>query len=328
MVSRNHPRVYCANGNSSTLPAGKNIQSLQEAKLYAQFEAAAARKKKIGTTVTRTLKRNWRLIKQIGLVSICLLVFDAGAIIIRHDVAPVNYEVNPDDYPFVFFLEQQGNSKVCVATVVHRQWAITAAHCAEETSLANTIDNGRKFAVTVDGRIRLIDLIIEHPQYDQDSSEDVDLALLRFSEESLSPAPVGLLSGPTEPDSNVTIMGWGYFGTGTTGRQYDNGQFRVAENRLSHVGHRYQITFDDPRAANSDVRALEGMPSLGDSGGPAFFRRAGALMLAGILVGEIEGVGFTEETQGKYGAVAVYERISEHIQWIETVVGSKLPFDS
>jgi hypothetical protein len=49
--------------------------------------------------------------------------------------------------------------------------------------------------------------------------------------------------------------------------------------------------------------------------------------LAGVAVGEQIQPGFSEETQGKYGSIAVYERISAHIKWIETVIGAKAPFD-
>ena len=45
-------------------------------------------------------------------------------------------------------------------------------------------------------------------------------------------------------------------------------------------------------------------------------------------MGEVEGADFSEETQGKYGAIAIYERLSRHISWIEAVIGSPLPFGS
>ena len=70
------------------------------------------------------------------------------------------------------------------------------------------------------------------------------------------------------------------------------------------------------------------MPSLGDSGGPALILGEIGASLAGIAVGQIQGEDYEEETQGKYGAVAVYERISSHIDWIEEVIGEAVPFGS
>jgi secreted trypsin-like serine protease len=267
-------------------------------------------------------------IRSLLLVFAALSALSSHGIIIRHDVGPSRYEVSPSDYPAVFYLEQQGNRRVCVATVIHRRWAITAAHCARETTLGDTIENGRKFAVRVGNRTRLIDLLVVHPLYDEASATDVDLALLRFSEEADNPGPIPLQTESTELDRVVSIIGWGFFGLGTRGRQYDNGVFRLAQNRISMAERRLQIVFDDPRDRSTDALALEGVPSLGDSGGPAFIHTDTGFRLAGVLVGEIEGQKFSEETQGKYGSIAVYERLSEHISWIEAVIGAKVPFDS
>ena len=190
------------------------------------------------------------------------------------------------------------------------------------------MENGRRFAVQIANETRHIDRLVIHPQYDEASATDVDLALLRFSEEADTPGPIPLQTDSSELNEVVTIMGWGFFGLGTSGRQYDNGVFRLATNRISAADRRLQIVFDDPRLRSSDSLALEGMPSLGDSGGPAFISTDTGIRLAGVVVGEIEGLEFSEETQGKYGSIAVYERLSKHITWIETVIGSKVPFDS
>lgn len=263
----------------------------------------------------------------ISLISL-LATLPSQAIIIRHDVGPASYEVQTRDYPAVFFLERQGNRRVCAATVIHKRWAITAAHCTEETMLADTLHNDRRFAVTVAGKSREIDLMIVHPDYDQRAATDVDLVLLRFREESAIPHPVPLQTESDEVQQVVSILGWGYFGLGTTGRQYDDGVMRLAQNRVTAAENRLRFVFDDPRDRLTESLSLEGMPSLGDSGGPALIATEGGYRLAGIAVGEVEGENFTEENQGAYGAVAVYERISRHIEWIETVIGSKVPFES
>ncbi len=250
------------------------------------------------------------------------------AIIVRHDVASSDYEVRSIDYPSVFFLERQGSGKVCVATVIHPQWALTAAHCAEETLLDDTVAAGRRFAVDVANRAREIDLVIKHPEYDQESATDIDLALLRFRNPSPTPTAVPLQTSNSELGEVVTLVGWGYFGIGTLGRQYADGRMRRANNRIT-VAERYlRFEFDDPRNGDVESLSLEGVPGLGDSGGPAFIENASGLSLAGIAVGEIKGSDFSEETQGKYGAIAIYERVSRHLEWIETVIGSKPPYGS
>lgn len=264
---------------------------------------------------------------------VLLLVLGVGgspssAIIVRHDVRADNYQVNVTDYPAVFFLEKQGSRRVCGATVIHPRWAISAAHCADETSLASTIENRRRFGVTVAGKPREIDAIIVHPQFDMTSNTDVDLVLLRFREASSFPTPYPIHQELTELGATVRLLGWGYFGLGTYGRQFDDGKLRMAKNVISAAASRLRIKFEDPRVSSESPLALEGMPSLGDSGGPALIESELGLALAGVAVGEIKGPDYSEETQGKYGSIAVYERLSQHIDWIETVIGSKLPFES
>lgn len=250
------------------------------------------------------------------------------AIIIRHDVGPARYEVRESNYPAVFFLERQGNRKVCAATVIHQQWALTAAHCVQQTLLGNTLANGRDFAVRVAGQDREIDAVIIHPEFDLQGADDVDLALLRFKRASATPRAMPLHLQELEPDSIVTLLGWGYFGLGTTGRQYNDGSLRLAMNRITDIDRRFRIRFDDPRDSSGQSLPLEGMPSLGDSGGPALLESENGLFLVGITVGELTADDFSEETQGKYGAVAVYESVVMQLDWIESVIGSSAPFDS
>lgn len=254
--------------------------------------------------------------------------FASHAIIVRHDVQSTDYEIRAIDYPAIFFLERQGSRKICVATVIHQQWALTAAHCTEETMVEEIVDAGRRFGVRVAGKSREIDLVIKHPLYDQRSATDVDLALLRFREPSNTPLPIDLQQEPDELGEEISLIGWGYFGLGTLGRQYDDGRLRRATNIISTAERYLRFEFDDPRDAMSDSLPLEGMPSLGDSGGPALIESELGAKLAGIAVGQIQGADYEEETQGKYGATAVYERVSSHIDWIEEVVGSELPFGS
>lgn len=268
------------------------------------------------------------IIRRFAVLLLCAAISNSYAIIIRHDVGPTRYEVRESSYPAVFFLEQQGNRKVCAATVIHQQWALTAAHCVEQTLLGNTLANGRDFAVLVAGQDREIDAVIIHPEFDLENAADVDLALLRFKRASATPRAVPLYLQELEGESIVTLLGWGYFGLGTTGRQYNDGSLRLAMNRVTDVGRRFRIRFDDPRDSVSQALPLEGVPSLGDSGGPALFESENGLFLVGITVGELETDDFSEETQGKYGAVAVYESVAMQLDWIASVIGSPAPFDS
>ena len=145
-----------------------------------------------------------------------VFAFESYGIIVRHDIAPGKYEIRSNDLPAVFFLERQGIRRVCAATVIHERWAITAAHCVNETALGTTIKNGRRFAVEVGNQTREIDVVLMHPEIVNSANPEVDLALLRFRQASPIPRPIPPYDQTDEKGEVVTLVGWGYFGLGTT----------------------------------------------------------------------------------------------------------------
>lgn len=256
----------------------------------------------------------------------------AHAIVIRHDTGYSQYAASESQFPAVFWLELQAARKVCVATLVHPQWALTAAHCVEETSIREGIAARGGFDVRIAGATASIQQVVMHPDYryrddPEHPQKEVDLALLRLAAPVTVPLPVPLYREQDEQGQVVTLLGWGYFGIGTTGIQYDDGRFRRADNRVSTAGYRLRFIFDDPRLPGSAAVDLEGMPGLGDSGGPALLLGDNGWALAGIAVGEISFEA-PYGLQGLYGSTSVYERVSSHLDWIDSVVSdaSSSPF--
>lgn len=247
------------------------------------------------------------------------------AIVIRHDTGYSQYVASESMFPSVFWLEQRSMRKVCVATLIDAQWALTAAHCVEETDLRAHIARAGEYAVQIAGVMSGIDAVVMHPnyafRYEQDHlSEEVDLALLHLSEPLTMPVPMPLYRERDELDRVATLLGWGYFGVGTTGIQSDDGRFRMAHNRVSEVHDRLRFDFDDPRLPGSRAVDLEGLPGLGDSGGPALLQTADGWRIAGVAIGEIAAASAPLGVQGLYGAVGIYERVSGHLAWIESVI--------
>jgi secreted trypsin-like serine protease len=252
-------------------------------------------------------------------------ITSAHAIIIRHDTGYTRYVARESMFPSVFWLEQRSMRKVCVATLIDAQWALTAAHCVEETDLRAHIARAGEYAVQIAGLLSGIDKVVMHPnyafRYDQGhADEEVDLALLRLSEPLSMPVPMPLYREQDELDRVATLLGWGYFGVGTTGIQSDDGRFRMAQNRVSEAQGRLRFNFDDPRLPQSRAVDLEGIPGLGDSGGPALLQTTDGWQIAGVAIGEIAAESAPVGVQGLYGAVGVYERVSGHLGWIESVI--------
>lgn len=255
-------------------------------------------------------------------------VLNSHAIIIRHDKGYTRYIAKEVNYPQVFYVEKQYDHKVCVATLIHPRWAVTAAHCTEETSLGVRLQRGETFPVTIANQISYVDRMVIHPDYEPGSLMEVDLALLRLSEELEFPRPVKLHDKEDELGRVVTLLGWGFFGLGTTGRDYDNGKFRFAHNRITEAGRRLVFKFENPMDLDSGALEFEGVPGLGDSGGPALLETEQGATLAGVAVGELMRVGYDRESQGKYGAVVIYERLSQHRNWIDQVISYNQPLNS
>ena len=302
-------RDYTMCGNGAHAEANPNVAQKHLSAELETVEAEQARMK-LAAMMSRFLL----------VLSVLFFTGTGHGIIVRHDVGQAAYDTRSIDYPAVFFLERQGMRKVCVATLIAQQWALTAAHCAEETSLGVATARGGTFAVEVAGQFRKVDLVVKHPRYQQGAADDVDLALIRFTVPLSSPRPISLNTVKNELNKVVTIVGWGYFGIGTLGRQYADGRMRYATNRISQSGRYLRFKFDDPREIVSASLPTEGMLGLVDSGGPALIETAAGVRLAGVAVGQLVDTIYDEETQGQYGAIAIYERVASHLQWIESVI--------
>jgi hypothetical protein len=117
----------------------------------------------------------------------------------------------------------------------------------------------------------------------------------------------------------MTFLGWGYTGIGTTGAAINDGRLRFAHNTVIRADERLRFQFDDPRVKDDQAVEFEGIPGLDDSGGPALLTEGDSMLLAGVAVGELT-VGADDAGTGRYGTIVVYERVSEHLNWIDSVI--------
>lgn len=259
----------------------------------------------------------------------CLAVFilvllcfsQAQAIIIRHDQADSSYVVYAQQYPQLFYLHTRFDNKICVATLISQQWAITAGHCSEETPLAEAMSDGADFSVSLDGENYNITKLVMHPAYKHpQQSEAVDLALLKLDRPVEGISPIQLYQGVNEKDQVLSLVGWGFTGMGIEGGTGNDGQMRRAQNTVMNAGKWLEFIFDDPRDTNSAALALEGVPGLGDSGGPALMDTPQGMMIMGVALGEIDNP--LTAKQGAYGSISLYERVSTHYAWMMQVIES------
>jgi len=247
------------------------------------------------------------------------------AIVIRHDRADARYQAAESDYPQVFYLHTRYDHKVCMASLISEHWALTAAHCTEQTPLLATMSARQLFVVQIAGQANTVSALVIHPDYQAGKLlGGTDLALLYLDEAVANVAPFPLNTDSNEQTEIMELLGWGFSGIGTSGLQGNDGRFRHARNQVEEASQWLRFRFDDPRETATRALDLEGIPGLGDSGGPALWKQDGVMTLTGVAVGELASEN-PEDAQGRYGAVEIYERVSRHLEWIHAVMAGSQP---
>lgn len=260
--------------------------------------------------------------------------------LIRHDIDPENYLADENNYPAVFPLSDTGKMKEGVATLIHKKWAVTAAHCAVDLHKADF--ENYPFSVKVGGQENIIIQAIAPEQVGsvkmiRDSSgklrkvkvkvrdQSFDIALLKLKDEVKHISPISLYRHEDEVGKSILLLGWGDFGTGDKGlpkfQLVNDGKFRVATNKITETKGNYLIfQFDKPDS--QDVLRLEGVNGPGDSGGPALVDTESGMQLIGISSrGRYKSILRTiVDRQGRYGWQEYYIRVSKMYSWIDRAI--------
>lgn len=181
-------------------------------------------------------------------------------------------------------------------TLIAPEWVLTAAHVVTNGT-GSPLALG-SMTVTVNGESRGIAAVVPQPGWTGGNfTSGFDLALVRLTAPVTSVVPAARFGGAAPTGEQVTLVGFGAFGFGSTGLSDPPGVLRGATNTFDAPASSLYpswssllmlMDLDSPttsaynRSGGVNATSLEGSAATGDSGGGSFVFVGGAWQLAGV----------------------------------------------
>jgi hypothetical protein len=228
-------------------------------------------------------------------------------------------------YPWVVSLQGKDGSHVCGASLLDKQWVLTAAHCVERESA-----DGMQVVVAdynnqqVDeGEMKAsIEAIYIHRQYGEEGGTDHDIALLKLGTEvdkTFVNAASNTFTDSLAVSTSLTVIGWG--NTSATGETFPEILQQVQVPLFDHTSCKTAYAAVGQTVTGNMIcagLAAGGKDSCqGDSGGPLVIESAGSWVQVGI-------VSFGEGC-AQANFPGVYTRVGNYIEWIAKVKNGEIP---
>ncbi len=225
-------------------------------------------------------------------------------------------------YPWMVSLKDNSGQHFCGASLINKQWVMTAAHCVVGENANNiSVVVGEYNTAQVDAgeQSSKVEKIIIHAGYKDASSSDNDIALLKLSSEinnkAVTPISPALMSG-IKANTLLTVMGWGNMST--TGEEFPEKlhqvQVPLMPNAQCNIAYQGDIT-ENMLCAGFTTGGKDSCQ--GDSGGPLLLQLNGSWQQVGI-------VSFGEGcASAKYAGV--YTRVEKYNKWLSAQMGNTDP---
>ncbi len=277
--------------------------------------------------ITMTMKK-WKTPLAQGILAVTFVSLWAPStegIVRRDDVDDQDYIDFGAQFPSVGEFATNGSIRgsgvlISEAGAGESRWVLTAAHLATPNEF------------TIGDTLYAVSEFIRHPDWDADGGpldtgveDDIALARLDTVVSGVTPLPWHDNDGDLLPGVEVDSVGFGRTGTGLTGEQSGtSGTKRAAQNTIETLGttapltppeSAFEYVFNEPGSA--DVRDLEGMGVLYDSGGPALADFGDGPVVVGIHSYVIDQ---DDQGRGTYGDVMGSTRVPLYDDWIASTI--------
>ena len=225
-------------------------------------------------------------------------------------------------YPWVVSLKGSSGDHFCGASLIDKQWVLTAAHCVEEeTTSSMSVVVGEFNIVKEDTgeQKRKVTKIIIHPQYGKGAESNNDIALLKLDSPVSNKAVTQVVPNvmkDIKAGSLLTVMGWG--NQSTTGEEFPNKLFQVEVPLVTNQQCANNYAVENIDITENMVCAgfkQGGKDSCqGDSGGPLLYQLDGTWQQVGI-------VSFGQDC-ALPDFPGVYARVEKYNDWVNKQIVS------
>ncbi|MET8545122.1 serine protease [Kitasatospora sp. NPDC004799] len=278
---------------------------------------------------SRTTRRRTTLRRAARAAAVAALAAGLGATAMSGSAsAIVNGRDSTERYPFMATLPLSAAQLAdgsCGATLIDRQWVLTAAHCVvgdpdTELTLKGTVRIGSAHRDS-GGTVRAVDRVVVHPGFafgdGTTGPNRNDLALVHLDRPAPQ-QPIRIADHPGTPGTPTRLLG---FGTVVDTHDY---QRMVFPDRLQELPTRIGTPADcapgwaDPTRLCTLSRVPQAMACFGDSGGPQIQRGRGGRW---ELIGTTSGPGAPGVPCA--GGPGLYTDVAAHAPWIRDTVAAR-----